>query len=165
MKAERDAAKKRKADELAEAEEAEKKAAAERNDKEAAKANKKKKQEEKKQARIADAAEKKEFKQRKAAATKIANKLTPPIRNLQGALADPNIHHVPAFTLSSAKEILAKCLAIFEEGNRKKAEEKPAEISVGMAAVDSLHKAGMQIAKDVNEALCLVIKFRSRGAE
>ena len=126
---------------------------------------KKKEQEEKKKARIADAAEKKEFKQRKAAATKIANKLTPPIRNLQGALADPNIHHVPAFTLSSAKAILAKRLAIYEEMSGKKGEEKPGEISVSIAEVETLQKAALQIAKDVNEALCLVIKFRSRGAE
>ena len=110
-------------------------------------------------------AEKKEVKERKAAATKMALKLTPAIRNLQGALADPSIQHVPAFTLNSAKASLASCLEVFEEMNQKKGEDKPAELSIDAEQVVELCKTAMQDAKDVNESLALVLKLRKRGAE
>jgi hypothetical protein len=170
-KAERKAAEKRKAaePEITPEELAKQKAAEEKKqklaDKEAAKTAKKQVEEDKKKARIAEAAFQKEMKQTKAMAGKMAMKLTPAIRNLQGALADPNIQHVPAFTLVSAKASLVSCPEVFEGMSGKKGEDKPAELSVDIDDVETLHRVAMQDAKDVNESLAPVLKFRNRGAE
>ena len=122
-------------------------------------------QEAKKNARIAELSEKKQVKERKAAATKMALKLSPVIRNLQGALADPNIQHVPGFTLVSAKASLASCLEIFEEMQQKKGEDKPADLSVDVLDVAELSRVAQVDAKAVNAGLSLVQKLRNRGTE
>ena len=101
----------------------------------------------------------------RAMAAKIAQKLTPPIRNLQGALADPNVQHVVPFTLEAAKVSLASCLEIFEEMSKKKCEDHPVDLSVEMDEVETLCKTALQDAKDVSASLALIIKFRTRGAE
>ena len=80
-------------------------------------------------------------------------------------MADPNIQHVPQFTLASAKASLVSCLEVSEEMSKKKGEDKPAELSVDIDDVETLHRGAMQDAKDVNESLALVLKFRNRGAE
>ena len=116
-------------------------------------------------AKIAELAEKKEVKERKAAATKMALKLTPAIRNLQGALADPSIQHVPVFMQNSAKASLASCREVFEEMNTKKGQDKPAALSVDAEQVIALSKTGLREAKDVSESLALMLKLRKRGAE
>ena len=171
-KAERRSAEKRKAaevevtpEELAEqtaAKEKEQKLA----DKEAAKVEKIAQAEAKKNARIAEQAERKAVKDRKAAATKMALKLTPAIRNLQGGLADPEIQHVPAFTLVAAKKSLAECLEIFEEMQQKKGEENPAvELDHDILDVEELSKVALRDAKAVNAGLALVYKLRNMGNE
>ena len=95
----------------------------------------------------------------------MAVKLAPVIRNLQGALADPNIQHVVQFTRDAAKASLASCLEIFEEMSKKKGEDKPEDLSVDIDDVETLCKSALQDAKDVNQPLALVMKFRNRGAE
>ena len=95
----------------------------------------------------------------------MAMKLAPVIRNLQGALADPEIQHVPAFTLVSAKKSLAECLVIFEEMQQKKGEDNPADLSVDVLDVAELSRVGMVDAKAVNAGLSLVKKLRNRGNE
>ena len=119
----------------------------------------------KKNAKIAELAEKKVWKERKDAAKKFALKLTPAIRNLQGALADPSIQHVPAFMQDSSKASLASCREVFEEMNTKKGQDKPAALSVDAEQVNKLMKTGLQEAKDVSESLALLLKLRKRGAE
>ena len=105
------------------------------------------------------------MKQTKAMAGKMAMKLTPAIRNLQGALADPNIQHVVQFTHDAAKASLASCLEIFEEMSKKKSEDKPTDLSVDIDDAETLCKSALQDAKDVNPSLALIMKFRNRGAE
>ena len=161
-KAERRSAEKRKAaevevtpEELAEqtaAKEKEQKLA----EKEAAKVEKKAQAEAKKNAKIAELAEKKAVKERKAAAKKMALLLTPATRNLQGGLADPEVQHVPAFALVSARKSLAECLAIFEEMQQKKGEEDPADLSVDVLDVAELGKVALAHAKAVHASLALV---------
>jgi len=80
-------------------------------------------------------------------------------------LADPNIQHVPGFTLVSAKASLASCLEIFEEMSQKKGEEKPAELSVDVLDVAELSRVAQVDAKAVNAGLSLVQKLRNRGTE
>ena len=128
-------------------------------------AEKKKQQEDKQNAKIAELAEKKVWKERKDAAKKFALKLTPAIRNLQGALADPSIQHVPVFMQDSSKASLASCREVFEEMNMKKGQDKPAALSVDAEQVNKLMKTGLQEAKDVSESLALLLKLRKRGAE
>ena len=121
--------------------------------------------EEAKKARIAEAASQKQLKQTRAIASKMVVKLAPAIRNLQGALSDPNIQHVVAFTRDAAKESLASCLEIHEEMSRKKGEAQPEDLTVDIDDVETLQKKAVQDAKDVNASLALIMKFRNRGAE
>ena len=95
----------------------------------------------------------------------MTQRLTPAIRNLQGALADPNVQHVVQFTLDAAKVSLASCLELFEEMNKKKGEDKPADLSVDIDDVETLCRSALQDAKDVNQSLALIIKIRNRGAD
>ena len=92
-------------------------------------------------------------------------KLAPAIRNLQGALADPNIQHVVAFTRDAAKASLVSCLEIHEEMSRKKGEAQPEDLTVDIDDVETLQKKAVQDAKDVNASLALIQKLRNRGAE
>ena len=96
----------------------------------------------------------------------MALKLTPAIRNLQGGLADPEIQHVPAFTLVAARKSLAECLEIFEEMQQKKGEENPAvELDHDILDVEELCKVALRDAKAVNAGLALVYKLRNRSNE
>ena len=138
---------------------------AEKTAKEAEKTARKAAAEEAKKARIAEAASQKQLKQTRAIASKMVVKLAPAIRNLQGALSDPNIQHVVAFTRDAAKESLASCLEIHEEMSRKKGEAQPEDLTVDIDDVETLQKKAVQDAKDVNASLALIMKFRNRGAE
>ena len=120
--------------------------------------------EEKKAAKLAELAEKKEFKDRKSSAGKIAVKVSPSIRNLQGCLDDPSIQHVPVFTVADAKASLVECQVILEECSAKKSEDKPAPISVDFAAVTEMCKKALNASRDVNVFL-VEIKKRNRGTD
>ena len=48
---------------------------------------------------------------------------------------------------------------------KKKGEDKPADLSVDIDDVETLCKSALQDAKDVNQSLALIMKFRYRGAE
>ena len=80
-------------------------------------------------------------------------------------MADPEIQHVPAFTLVAARKSLAECLEIFEEMQQKKGEENPADLSVDVLDVAELSKVALIDAKAVNAGLALVHKLRNRGNE
>ena len=138
---------------------------AEKTAKEAEKTAKKAAVKDAKKARIAEAASQKQLKQTRAIASKMVVKLAPAIRNLQGALSDPNIQHVVAFTRDAAKESLVSCLEIHEEMSRKKGEAQPEDLTVDIDEVETLQKKAVQDAKDVNASLALIMKFRNRGAE
>ena len=168
-KAERKSAEKRKAVEVeVTPEELAKQTAAKEKEqklaeKEAAVVEKKAQAEAKKKARIEEIAEKKVVKERKAAAKKMSLLLAPAIRNLQGGLSDPEVQHVPAFALVSAKKSLKECLEIFEEMQQKKGEDNPADLSVDVLDVSELSKAALVHAKSVHAGLALVHKLRSTG--
>ena len=120
---------------------------------------------EKQAAKLAGRAEKKEFNVRKAQAWKIALKLHQTIKNLQGCLADTNILHVIAFTVNFTKASLKGIQDIPQECDVKKGEEKPAPISVDLAAVGEMYKKTAIGSKDVLDFIAVIASQRSRVAK
>ena len=121
--------------------------------------------EEKHAAKLAGIAEKKEFKDRKVQAGKIALQLSQPSKALQGCLVDPNIQRVPVFTVEVAKASLVEIQDMFEECSAKKGEKKLAPISVDLAAVTEMCKKAALGSKDVNDFIAVIVNQRSSCAE
>ena len=120
---------------------------------------------EKNVARLAELAEKEEFKDRKSSAGKMAGKIAPSIRNLSGRLASPDIQHVLAFLKDDAKTIFAECSGIYDECNEKLRQEKPDAISKDFAAVAEMCKNAATATTDVNDFNALIGKNRNSGGE
>ena len=99
---------------------------------------------------------------RKVQAGKIAMSLNQSIKNLQGCLADPNILHVPAFTMKFPEASLKENQDNFQECDVKKGEEKPAPISVDLAAVAEMCKKATICSKDVLDVIAVIANQRSR---
>ena len=68
-------------------------------------------------------------------------KLHHAIKGLQCCLAEPTLLHVPVFTVDFAKQTLKDMQDVFQECDVKKGDDKPAPISVDLAAVGDMCKA------------------------